>query len=394
MGSVILTWLIFARTHSTLAVTALGVVGFLPTLTVGVFAGALIDRYDRRRLMILADVGRAVATGALAVYVAWFGFDLLLVLAVVFAVAALSSVFRPASNALLPSLLDRGDIQGGNGLLQAGTTVAMFAGSPLGGVVLIVAGAALGLIYNAATFAISAALLAAMALPAWRAMSPSSGPTAPSLLSNVRDGFRFLLGQTGLLTITLASMAANFFTAWIFAYIVVFAAVVLHAGPAAFGILLGFETLGFGIGSLLAGPLRTERAPGTWFGLGWFLSGICLFGLVWFPTVPVDAALLLGSGLFGGIGNTTWLSGAQRTVPDEYLGRYFATDEAGSFAMIPAGTVAGGLLILALGVSTTFVLAAIGILAANLFLLVHPAVRAWGRVQGKSGVVASDDPRS
>ena len=383
MGGVIIVWLLFSSTHSPFTITLLGIANFIPTLTIGILAGALIDRYDRRRLMILADLVRAAAMAVLATYVLFFGFNAVVILAVVLVVAAFSSIFRPATNAILPNLLAKKEVTDGNGLLQAGSTAAQFVGSPVGGLLIVTVGVLSGLIYNAVTFAISAAMLGLMVIPSIVKGPPTSAGRTTSLLREVRDGFRFLRSQRALLNITLAAMAANFFLAMWGLYEVVYVVNALHLGATAYGILLGANTAGFGIGSLLPGRLHTDRRPGIWFSLGWAAAGvgILVLGLVlWFP---LSVALFLMIGIFSALGNTTWLSGVQQTVPDEFLGRYFATDEAGSFAMIPAGQVTGGALIFAIGIAPTYLLAGVGNTVASLLLLLSAEVRAWGRPSSK-----------
>jgi predicted MFS family arabinose efflux permease len=381
MGGVIVAWLVYSGTGSAYAITALGVVEFLPTLTFGIFAGALIDRYDRRSLMILADAVRAALVLALAGYLWLFGLNLVVVLAAILGVATFSAVFRPASNALLPKLVGRAELPDGNGLLLAGTTAAQLVGSPLGGVVLIAAGSTVGLAYNSVTFALSAVLLAAIAIPMAGA-SDTASPT--SLWSEVREGMRFLRSQNALLWITLTAMAANFFLGMYATYAVIYASTQLHAGPAVFGILLGANAAGFGIGAVLVGRLHVDHRAGLAFSISWGSSGVAILLLALVYSVPVAILLVAASAILGGFGNTVWLSAVQQTVPDRFLGRYFSLDEAGSFAMIPLGQIAGGILITWHGISFAYAVGGIGSALASFSLLLHPGARAWGAPRGPS----------
>lgn len=387
IGNVIINWVVYSATHNPLAITALGVVGFLPTLTFGIYAGALIDRWDRRRLMVNCNIGRAVSYGGLAVSVLVIGVNLPVVLVCIFATATLGTLSRPASNALLPRLLPSQDMTDGNGLLQAGQTAAGFVGSPLGGVVLVVgaalvgaqAGPSLGLGINGATEALAGALIALMVISPRGSGEPKKERESGSLTSDVREGMRFLRTQEALLTITLLAMVANFFISMFNAYEVVYVVDRLHLGATAFGALLAAATLGFGIGGLLPGRLGADRAPGIWAGAGWGAAGLPIIVLALTASfVPALLSLFAWSCLLS-VGQTAWLSAAQRTVPDKFLGRYFALDEAGSFAMIPAGQVVGGLTILAFGVSRSFLIAGLGASISSFAMLASPAVRAWAR---------------
>lgn len=387
IGNVIINWVVYSETHDPLAITALGVVGFVPTLAFGIYAGALIDRWDRRRLMRNCNVGRAISYAGLAVSVLVIGVNLPLVLVCVFATAALSTISRPASNAILPRLLPAQEMTDGNGLLQAGSTAAGFVGSPLGGVILVAgaawlgaqAGAALGLGFNAGTEALAGALIALMVLAPREAGSATEGPQRASLTSEVREGMRFLRTQEALLTITLLAMCANFFLSMFNAYEVVYVVDRLHLGATAFGALLAAATLGFGVGGLLPGRLGADRAPGIWAGAGWGAAGLPIVVLALTASfLPALLCMFAWSCLLS-VGQTAWISAAQRTIPDKFLGRYFALDEAGSFAMIPAGQVVGGLAIFAFGVSPTFFVAGAGASISSFAMLASPAVRAWAR---------------
>lgn len=377
IGSIIITWLVYSSTLSPIAISLLGIVQLLPTLAFGILAGALVDRWDRKRLMIGCDVARAVTFGGLTVFVWAYGANTTVLLVVVFVVAAFGTLFRPATNATIPRIIGPDEVNDGNGLLQGGTTVAQFVGSPLGGVVLITAGAVAGLALNALTFAISGALIFLMVFPA--AAARPQPPVAPSLFREVREGLRYLRSQTALLTITLTAMGGNFFFSIWGGFTVIYAVERLHLGAAGFGLLVAATTGGFALGSVLPGRLHTERAPGAWLPFTWGIAGAFVLLLAFASTLAVASLFEFAAGLLLSFGNTTWLTGVQRTVPDEYLGRFFATDEAGSFAMIPAAFAVGGVLILYLGITPTFVIAGLGGLVANFILLLSPEVWRWGR---------------
>lgn len=379
IGGVVLTWVVYTTTHSPLAVALLGVVGFLPTVLFGLYAGALIDRTDRRRLMIFCDGARFVSLGALAAYTLLFGVSVVAILLAAFLVAAFGTIFRPATNAIIPALLPSREVTDGNGLLMAGTTVASFVGSPVGGLIVIASGVVAGLAANAVTFAFSGAMVSLMIVPLVdRGPSATAGTPGRSLTADVREGLRYLASQRPLLAVTLAGMAANFFLAIFFQYTVFYATDQLHAGVTGFGILLAAGAGGFALGGIIPGRIGVDRAPAVWYAASWTAVGASIFGMAFTHQLAIAIGLMAAFGTLGGIGNTTFFSAVQRTVPPELLGRYFATDEAGSFAMIPAGQVVGGLLVLSAGVAVAYEIAGLGAFVGSGVLLLMPAVRRWG----------------
>ncbi len=387
IGGVIISWIVYSTTHNALAITAVGIATFGPTLVFGVLAGALVDRWDRRRLIVSCNAGRAASYGVLALLVLLVGVSVPIVVVCTFVTATLSTISRPARRALLPRLLPPHSLTDGNGLLMSGTTIAALVGSPLGGVTLV-AGAALlgsqaqaafGLGIDATTEALAGALVALMVISV--VTEPVRKQDAPkqSLVSDVREGMRFLRTQEALLTLTIVSMVTNFFFMMFNGYEVVYVAVQLHLGVTAFGVLLAMGSMGIAVGSLLPGRLRTDRAPGVWAAVAWGAAGLPLIGLALTASFLPSVLFFFAWGCVFSLGNTSWLSATQRSVPSKFLGRYFALDEAISFAMIPAGQVVGGLTILAVGVGQTFLVAGVGVAVSSFALLASAAVRGWAR---------------
>lgn len=379
VGAIILTWLVYYATRSPLAISALGIVQFLPTLAFGLLAGALIDRLDRRRLMFTCDVARSVCFAALAFYVLFYGVNVAVLIGVVFVVATFSTVFRPATNAAIPRILDPSELSDGNGLLQGGTTIAQFVGSPLGSLLVVTVGAAVGFALNSLTFAISGTMIFLMVIPVGASSTSSKEMKRRSLLTDVAEGLRYLRSQPALLIITVTAMIANFFLSIWGGFTVIYAAQRLNQGATGFAILVAANTAGFAIGAILPGRFHMARSPGLWLLPTWGIVGFFIVGLAFTTSLAVATGLSVAAGACLSMGNTTWLSGVQREVPDEYLGRYFATDEAGSFAMIPAALAVGGVLILAVGITRAFVFAGVGTLVANIPLFLSRTVRSWGR---------------
>jgi predicted MFS family arabinose efflux permease len=367
---VALSWIVFSQTHDPFAITLLGLANFVPSLLIGLLAGVLADRYDRRRLMLRADVVRAVAVGALAVFLILRGFDLLTILVAVVVVAALSAVFRPASNAILPALLRGDDLADGNGLLLSGQTVGAFAGSAIGGLLIVTVGAAGGFSLNALTYAVSATMIFFLVVPKTPpAPTPSEGGPTPSYWADIREGFQYVRARPALLWTILASLVANFFLAFYLLYLVVFVPDGVHAGADVFGLCVGFSAIGYGVGSLSVGRLRLARRAGWTYILGWSAAGIILLVLGLVPSVPLLLVATPAIGVLSGLSNTAYLSCVQRIVPGPMLGRFFAIDEVGSFAVIPLGQVVGGILVVMAGVDATFVIAGLGSAVSTLALL-------------------------
>jgi hypothetical protein len=128
---------------------------------------------------------------------------------------------------------------------------------------------------------------------------------------------------------------------------------------------------------------RSEQAPALWFAGTWTLAGLAVIGVGLAFTLPVATALTVVFGITSVIGNTVSFSETQKIAPQELLRRYYAPDEAGSFPMISAGQIGGGFLVLAIGVSSSFILTWVRTVIVDAFLFGMPSVRNWGRVVGR-----------
>ena len=375
-----LIWLVFTETGSAFDVALLGVAGLVPRATFGLFSGTLADRFHRLRLMVLADGVRATALVLLAGTLAFHGFSLGVVLAVVVVLGLGQSLFRPAINSFLPTAVPPEDLGTANGLMSVAQEVTTVIGSPLGGILIAAIGVAATLAVNGGTYLVSGLFVISASFAFARSRGPS-GTMAhradrPSFVRQFREGVDYLRGQRALLKLTLASFGANFFLSLFFTFLVVYVGRTLGQGALVFGALSAATAAGFGVGSLLVGPLKTDRRFGLWFAVPWGLGGVAILGLVLLHNVLTAGGFLFAIGLGGGLGNTTFFTGVQKVVPNELLGRYLSLDEVGSIAAGPAGQLGGGLIIAAAGIGWDFTIAAVGTALFSLGLVAFADVRA------------------
>ena len=352
ISAVCLVWLVFESTGSALDVAFLGAAWLVAGIVFSVFGGTLVDRYDRRRLMIASDVARALAMGVVVLVLEVHGFDLPTILAASFVVGAFTTVFNPAEQTIIPALVESPLVADANGLVRSSRSAAQFVGTAVGGALIVTLGAVAGVAANAITYAISASLLFGMTVPAQLAFRRAA---RPSYLEDVREGFRWLGRATGFLELTISATFFNFCLSLVGTFVVVFVTVLLHGSGLVFALLLALEVAGTGLGALLVSRTRGVRYAGRSWTIGaGAASGAAAVFLALFPSTSVAAVCLFLIGLFGGYAGTSWLTAAQLLVPPELQGRYFGIDNLGSIAIIPAAQIGGALLIDAYGVDPTY----------------------------------------
>jgi MFS family permease len=333
-----------------LAVAALLLVGDVVPSLFAPLAGAIGDRFDRRTVMIACELVQGAALLAIALTLP--PLPLLLLLVGVRAVAG--QVFQPASRAAVPALVDPRDLETANATMGFGTNGAEALGPLVAAALLPFLGVPGVLLVDAASFAVSALLIARLpALPTEK--DPDAAPT--SILTEARDGLGYIWARPALRIITLgfcAVVAANGIDD---VALLVLATANLHTDQSTVAILLG----GVGIGLLVGYALlaRGARAASMTVLLvaGFAVSslGNLLTGLAWAVAVVFALQTVRGLGIAAmDVGSTTLV---QRLVPDGMLGRVFGNLYGAIGVAAALSYVGGGLLLDAVGAPITFVVA-------------------------------------
>ena len=373
---VCLVWLVAERTGSALDVGLLATAWVGAALLFSVFGGTLVDRYDRRRLMIGSDLARAVAMGAVTIELATRGFDLYSLLGAYAVVGAFTTVFNPAEQALVPQIVEAGRIADANGLVRSSRSALQFAGSAVAGGLLVTVGPVWGLGANALTYLLSAALLTGMVVP--RLSARPGGPRS-SYLSDVAGGFRWLWRAQGFFQLTLSATFFNFSSTVVSTFLVFFTTLVLHGSALEYALLLAAAVAGTGVGALLVGPVGAVK----WAGPAWtvpygVVSGLVVLLLALRPSFWVGMGALFALGALGGFAGTAWLTAAQLLVPPDVQGRYFGVDSLGSIAILPVAQIGGAFLVVAYGPQTTYLVVGLLWVVAGLVFLVPRPLRELG----------------
>ena len=370
IGQVALTVLVYNTTKSALDVAYIGVSFTVASIIFSLVAGALVDRHERRKLMVLSDLARAGSLAVLIACLVTFGFSLAVVLGVAFVLGSFTTLFQPAERAFTPEVVGNEQLANANALVQSSNSVIQFASNGAGGVLVGVVGAVAAFSLNLATFLISALLIVGIVGFMGPKRFVPAGKEPPSMMADLREGFSYIVRNRGLLELTVSAGLANLFFSMALQFFVIYAEDVLHGGPVVYGFLVGTFVLGFAPGAWLAAHFRTVRFAGWTYILSGVADGICILGLVAVPNIVAAFSFAFTTGVFLGLLNTTWLTTVQLVVPSEMQGRYFGLDQLGSFAVVPVGQVLGGVIITANGIGIDYTIAGVGaMLSTGLFAL-------------------------
>jgi MFS family permease len=343
IGSGAGTWLalvalevdIFERTHSSAWIAALLIADLLPAFAIGVFAGPLIDRVSRRKLMVGADL---VRFGVFVALVFTTSATQIVVLAAVAGIA--TGFFRPAAYAAIPNAVDDADLSAANSLLQTADNVTWALGSVAGGAIAATAGVNAAYLFNAATFLVSAALLAGIpAIVLQARVAASRGHW-----QDLKDGFGLSVHSPGLLTVLVAWNIAMFATAAVNVAEPSLALDTLSAGRFGLGLMMGCSGLGLAVGAYLAAAWIERRGLSRVYGaaLGLMVIGIGAAAVA--PNVWVASACVVVLGVGNGSAVVCNALLVQRGAPDELRGRAFAVLMSSNVAVLMLGMIVAGRL--------------------------------------------------
>jgi MFS family permease len=349
-----------------------GLVGFAQTLPYMLFylpAGALVDRWDRKRVMLVADGMRAAALGTLAVALAADGFTLTHVLVVAFFEGTGFVFFSLAESAALPQIVPREQLSTAVAQNQARTQGADLAGQPLGGALF-----GISRLLPFAVDAISYSVSFASLLFVRRAFQEERERTPLRLRAEIAEGVRWLWNQQFLRAGVALVAGSNFaFSAVILALIV--RAQELGASAGTIGLMLGFFGAGAIAGSIAAPWVQRQiHAKIVIIGCFWIWAAGAL------ATAFIDTPLGLGAvwifgAAFGPMFNVSFAAYRYALVPDRLLARVGSVALVVAWGAIPLGQLTAGLLLEHLGAREAILWLALAMAMVAAAATASPSIR-------------------
>jgi MFS family permease len=314
---VALVVLVFGLSHSGLAVSALVVSEIGPTLLIGPIAGVVIDRFDRRRVLIVVDNARAALVLALAVtHVIWAVYLLAALLAVG------STLFNPALQATIPVLLGEDERLAANAVAWSSGRLVQIIGASVAGGVIAWAGTTPAFLLNAASFAFSAAMLAR--LPRLTRDVPGRPSGTRAWLREAREGLAFARSDPFVARLIPVQALASLATGATSALLVVLATRHFHLAAGGFGWLLS----AIGVGALLGPFLSNWLTGGRYLDLRllfipYLIRGVGDIALGLVVGLPWAFLILFVYGLNTSTGVVASNTILQTVIPDRVRGRVF-----------------------------------------------------------------------
>lgn len=323
--------LLLDLTGSATAVAWMMIVQFLPVAIVGPMAGVVVDRVDRRRLMIVADVARGVLI--LGLLLVRRPEDVWLAYVVMALTVSASAFFEPARTATIPNITSAAELMPANALSAAMWSSMLALGASVGGLVTWLAGRNVAFTVNAISFFVSAYFLMKMrGIP-----SPPPAPRLTGLLAltgitDLVDGLRYVRSRSHVAALMFVKAGWGL-AGGVLLLLTIFGQQVFPVGgstAAGIGVLYGARGIGAALGPIALRWLlgHEPRALRRTIGPSYFMIGLFYVALAWAPNLPLAAICVL---LAHFAGSVLWVFSTvllQMEVPDRFRGRVFSVELA------------------------------------------------------------------
>ncbi|MBO0772886.1 MAG: MFS transporter [Actinobacteria bacterium] len=360
--------LVFRLTGSATDLALTTAANFVPYLLFGLVLGAVVDRLDRRRMMLLTDVARAGVIAVLPVLAVTGALRVPEIYAVAFVQSALGIVFSCGQFAAIPSLVDRERLVAANARIMATDSGGRITGPILAGILVTLMSPADLLFVDAASFLASAVSLAVIRRSFNAAQRPApAGAGVAGLVEEIRSGLRYVWSHPVLRSISLMMALINFVGATERSQLVLFGKRALGASDSQVALLFAAGAAGVLLVSMAAAPIR-RRVSFAVTALGALVvSGLAVTAMAVLASYPAALVLWAVSSGFGLLLNINTNSLRQAIVPDHLYGRVISIAGVLAWSAIPLGALAGAAAIRWSG-SVTDVYAVSGTLTALIAL--------------------------
>jgi DHA3 family macrolide efflux protein-like MFS transporter len=310
--------LVFRETHSAAAVGLMFVATAVPTLVVGLIAGVFVDRYDRRKIMVIADLLRAAIVVSIPFLI---HINIALLYVAVAFVSTISQFFNPANDAVLPEVASDEELAAANSWIMISSFGSTSIGFALSGLLATAFSIEWAFYLDALTFLFSAALIVLIKVGKIEAEGNTS---VAVVVANLKEGVATLFG-TPMLRNLLATGIPVYFSFGLWNVLLLpFAIDALKATEFEYGLQEGFTSVGFVVGSLMMARLADRFREGSWIVVATVAMG--LIGILYGLSTSIVAAIVLvsASGFANAPSSISRRVLLQRATPRELRGRVFS----------------------------------------------------------------------
>jgi MFS family permease len=341
--------LVASQTRDPLLVSMALLSEYLPSLLFGVLAGAAADRLDRRGIVVVVNLGRAVVLAVLVATIVTGSVSIAVVLVALFVLGTAETFADAASGTLLPGLVARADLGIANARMQGAFLLTNQLLLPPVGAFLFAAGMALPFATNAACFALGGLLVSRVVTSARTELGGRS-----DLPSEMAEGVRWLVAHPPMRTLALTILTFNVTYGAAWSVLVLYAGDRLGMNEVGFGLLTTAVAVGGVVGVASYGRLERRFSLANIMRVGLLIETTTHLVLAVTTSAAVALAVLVVFGAHAFVWGTTSTVVRQRAVPDELLGRVGGVYQVAIVGGLVIGTPLGGVLAKTFGITAPF----------------------------------------
>jgi len=389
MTRIALSWLVYRLTHSALLLGVVGFAGQIPSFLLAPFAGVLVDRWNRHRLLVVTQILALVQSAALAALTLTGVIDIWQVLALSVFQGLINAFDMPARQAFVVEMVEsREDLSNAIALNSSMVNAARLLGPSIGGILIAAVGEGWCFFWDAVSYLAVIASLLLMRVAA----RPRRPQAQAKVLPELREGFAYVAGSPAirsiLLLLALVSLVGMPYTV----LMPVFASTTLHGGPHTLGFLMAATGVGALLGAVFLASRRTVLGLGRVVPImaGVFGTGLIGFSLSRSLWMALPLLVLTGLGFMVQMASSNTL--LQTLVDDDKRGRVMSFYTMAFMGMTPFGSLLAGALAHRIGTPHTLLLGGVGcILGALWFGTRLPRLRALVRpVYVRMGILPAE----
>lgn len=348
--------LVASQTSNAFLVALAALLQRLPWLVLGLYAGAIADRVDRRRLVMAANAARVVVLAVLAVAIATGHVSVTVVLGAMLLLGVAEVFADTATNTLLPMLVRPDDLGIGNARFQGSFLVANHIVGPPLGAFLFAAGMAVPFVTQGVLVALAVVLVGRIVLP----VHVPAGDGHSHVLRDIREGLRWVWHHDAVRTLAVVIVAFNITWGAAWAVLVLYAVDHLQMGEVGFGLLTSAAAVGGIVSTAAYGRLERHFDLATLMRACLLLEVATHFALALNTSGAIAVAIMVIFGAYAFVWGTLSTAVRQRAVPTQFQGRVSSVYVVALFGGLIVGQVLGGILAQQWGLTAPFWFAGIG----------------------------------
>ncbi|GAB3823747.1 MFS transporter [Kribbella italica] len=367
---------VYQLTGSTLASGGLLLASFVPLVVLGSLAGVFVDRWDRRRTMIVVNLLHAIVLLPLLFVRDESG--LWVVYAIVLAQSCLQQFFRPAEQSLVPHLVDPQQLVTANALNSQSNDIARLTGAALGGVLATAGGMPLLAAVDAATYLLAMGLLCGVKHRAVAVVRERTSGAVQRLKAEWIDGLRICLSSRAMRIVFVFGLVTGVGEGAMSTLFAPFVSAELGGDSTAYGLIVSAQAVGGIAGGLVAAAVGARFAAARLWGVGAILFGLIDLALFCYPLfydgLTPAYVLMIAVGLPGAFVVAASMTVVQRLTDDASRGRVFGALFAAEGLAVLVGITASGLLGEVVGIIPVLIFQGLGFTVGGLVVLARSSL--------------------